>query len=143
MSARLARGVAGAALLIAAITALARAVGFGRYLVQAQTLGNGCLNSAYSTANFVPNVVFELVAGGALAGMVVPILAGGAADPARRAETGRTASALLTWVTLILLPLTLLVAVLTAASEKISFTRVIAGNRVLDKLDMLGRRPLA
>ncbi|MEU7000703.1 lipid II flippase MurJ [Nonomuraea sp. NPDC046570] len=110
MTGRLARGVAGAALLIAAITALARAVGFGRYLVQAQTLGNGCLNTAYSTANLVPNVLFELVAGGALAGMVVPVLSGAAADPARRDETGRIASALLTWVTLILLPLTILIA---------------------------------
>ncbi|MFG3438541.1 hypothetical protein ACGF0J_14955 [Nonomuraea sp. NPDC047897] len=34
------------------------------------------------------------------------------------------------------------VAALTAASEKISFTRVIAGNRVLNHLDMLGRRPV-
>lgn len=35
------------------------------------------------------------------------------------------------------------VAALTAASEKISFTRVIAGNPVLNRLDMLGRRPVA
>ncbi|MFI7702803.1 hypothetical protein [Nonomuraea sp. NPDC049480] len=34
------------------------------------------------------------------------------------------------------------VAVLTAASEKISFTKVIAGNPVLNRLDMLGRRPV-
>lgn len=34
------------------------------------------------------------------------------------------------------------VAALTAASEKISFTKVIAGNRVLNRLDMLGRRPV-
>ncbi|WP_336208982.1 hypothetical protein [Nonomuraea sp. LPB2021202275-12-8] len=33
------------------------------------------------------------------------------------------------------------VAALTAASEKISFTKVIAGNQVLNQLDMLGRRP--
>ncbi|GLW08373.1 hypothetical protein Misp01_35030 [Microtetraspora sp. NBRC 13810] len=33
------------------------------------------------------------------------------------------------------------VAALTAASEKISFTKVIAGNRVLNQIDMLGRRP--
>ncbi|GII87644.1 hypothetical protein Ssi03_56340 [Sphaerisporangium siamense] len=33
------------------------------------------------------------------------------------------------------------VAGLTAASEKVSFTKVIAGNRVLHRLDMLGRRP--
>jgi UDP-N-acetylmuramyl pentapeptide phosphotransferase/UDP-N-acetylglucosamine-1-phosphate transferase len=34
------------------------------------------------------------------------------------------------------------VAALTAASEKISFTKVIAGNHVLNRLDMLGRRPV-
>ncbi|WP_327104721.1 hypothetical protein [Nonomuraea glycinis] len=34
------------------------------------------------------------------------------------------------------------VAALTAASEKISFTKVIAGNPVLNRLDMLGRRPV-
>ncbi|MBB5084268.1 hypothetical protein [Nonomuraea endophytica] len=33
------------------------------------------------------------------------------------------------------------VAVLTAASEKVSFTKVIAGNPVLHRIDMLGRRP--
>ncbi|MFI6485450.1 hypothetical protein ACIBH1_46605 [Nonomuraea sp. NPDC050663] len=32
------------------------------------------------------------------------------------------------------------VAALTAASEKVSFTKVIAGNPVLNKIDMLGRR---
>ncbi|MFC4532821.1 hypothetical protein [Sphaerisporangium dianthi] len=33
------------------------------------------------------------------------------------------------------------VAALTAASEKVSFTKVIAANPVLNRLDMLGRRP--
>ncbi|MFI7049205.1 hypothetical protein [Streptosporangium sandarakinum] len=33
------------------------------------------------------------------------------------------------------------VAALTAASEKVSFTKVIAGNPVLNRIDMLGRRP--
>lgn len=34
------------------------------------------------------------------------------------------------------------VAALTAASEKISFTKVIAANPVLNRIDMLGRRPV-
>ncbi|MGJ6965567.1 murein biosynthesis integral membrane protein MurJ [Streptosporangium sp. G11] len=113
MSTRIARGVAGAALLIGVVTVLARLVGFGRYLVQSQSVGNSCLGTAYNTANYVPNIVFELVAGGVLAGMVVPVLASAASraddDPEARAEVGRTTSALLTWAMLVLVPLTLLI----------------------------------
>jgi len=113
MSTRIARGVAGAALLIGVVTVLARLVGFGRYLVQSQSVGNSCLGTAYNTANYVPNIVFELVAGGVLAGMVVPVLASAASrsddDPEARAEVGRTTSALLTWSMLVLVPLTLLI----------------------------------
>ncbi|MBG0816993.1 murein biosynthesis integral membrane protein MurJ [Planomonospora sp. ID82291] len=115
MTTRIGRGVAGAALLIGAVTVAARIVGFGRYYVQSHTVGNACLGTAYTTANYVPNIVFELVAGGALAGMVVPVLASAASrageDPQARAEAGRITSALLTWTMLALVPLTLLVAV--------------------------------
>ncbi|GAA3447490.1 murein biosynthesis integral membrane protein MurJ [Planomonospora venezuelensis] len=111
---KIGQGVAGAALLIGAVTVAARLVGFGRYYVQSQTIGNACLSTAYNTANYVPNIVFELVAGGALAGMVVPVLASAASrsadDPQARAEAGRTASALLTWTMLVLVPLAALIA---------------------------------
>ncbi|MFC7643059.1 lipid II flippase MurJ [Streptosporangium lutulentum] len=115
MITKVGQGVAGAALLIGIVTMVARIVGFSRYLFQSQNVGNLCLSTAYNTANYVPNIVFELVAGGALAGMVVPVLASAASradtDPEARAEVGRTTSALLTWVMLALVPLTLLIVV--------------------------------
>ncbi|WP_326823582.1 murein biosynthesis integral membrane protein MurJ [Streptosporangium sp. NBC_01756] len=111
---KIGQGVAGAALLIGVVTMAARIVGFGRYFVQSHTVGNLCLSNAYNTANYVPNIVFELVAGGALAGMVVPVLASPASragtDPEARAEVGRITSALLTWAMLALVPLTLIIA---------------------------------
>ncbi|SNT59314.1 putative peptidoglycan lipid II flippase [Streptosporangium subroseum] len=115
MITKVGQGVAGAALLIGIVTMVARIVGFSRYLFQSQNVGNLCLSTAYNTANYVPNIVFELVAGGALAGMVVPVLASAASrsetDPEARAEVSRTTSALLTWVVLALVPLTLLIMV--------------------------------
>lgn len=102
------RGLAGAAVLIGVITIFARIVGFSRSLVLSHTVGNDCLATAYFTGNQVTNIVFEVVAGGALASLVIPVLAGPAAR--RAPEAGRIASALMTWTVLILLPLTLIAA---------------------------------
>ncbi|WP_030452218.1 murein biosynthesis integral membrane protein MurJ [Herbidospora cretacea] len=104
-----ARGVAGAALLIGVITIAARVTGFAKQLVFAKTVGTGCLSTAYFTANAVPNLIFEIVVGGALAGMVVPVLAG-AAERGDRETAGRIASGLLTWVVVLLVPLSVLAA---------------------------------
>ncbi|MGY2084722.1 murein biosynthesis integral membrane protein MurJ [Blastococcus sp. SYSU DS0539] len=112
MSARqVARGVAGAAVLIAGLTVLARLAGFGRTLVFTNTVGPGSTGDAYLAANNVPNIVFEVVAGGALASLVVPMLAGGIATGDRE-QVRRTASALLGWTLLLLVPLAVLLAVL-------------------------------
>ncbi|MFC6083379.1 murein biosynthesis integral membrane protein MurJ [Sphaerisporangium aureirubrum] len=101
MMRRAGQGVAAAALLIGGITILARVVGFAKQLVLARTVGTNCLATAYFTANQIPNLVFELVVGGALAGMVVPVVAGD-----RAAErVGWITSALLTWVMVVLVPL--------------------------------------
>jgi putative peptidoglycan lipid II flippase len=108
---RVLRGVAGAALLISVLTLLARLAGFGRTLVFTNTVGAGSTGDLYLVANTVPNIVFEVVAGGALAGLVVPMLAGGIATGDRE-QVRRTASALLGWTLLLLVPLTVLVAVL-------------------------------
>jgi putative peptidoglycan lipid II flippase len=102
--------LAGAAVLIGGLTVLARLAGFGRTAVFSQTVHNGCVGQVYFTANLIPNIVFEIVAGGALASMVVPVLAG-AVERDQRADVSRTASAMLTWVVLVLTPLTVLTAV--------------------------------
>jgi putative peptidoglycan lipid II flippase len=108
-SRQLARGVAGAAVMIAVLTLLARLAGFGRTLVFTNTVGAGSTGDVYLAANTVPNIVFEVVAGGALASLVVPMLAGGIAVGDRE-QVRRTASALLGWTLLVLTPLSLLVA---------------------------------
>ncbi len=104
-------GLARAAVLVAAVTVAARVVGFGRWLVFSKTVGDTCLGDAYNTANQLPNVAFEIVAGGALASVVVPLLAVSASRGAT-GETARTLSALLTWTLLVLTPVTVLAAVL-------------------------------
>ena len=101
------RALVGAAAGIAAVTVLSRFVGFGRTGVLARTLGPSCVGDTYAAANAIPNVVFEIVAGGALASLVVPVLAGAVAAGDRESAS-RTASALLTWTIAILTPVALL-----------------------------------
>lgn len=102
------RQLLGTAALIAGVTAVARVVGFGRLYVFSQTVGDSCLGSAYQTANLVPNIVFEVVAGGALAGVLVPVLTG-PLSRGDRDRASRTASAALTWSVLGLVVAALLV----------------------------------
>jgi putative peptidoglycan lipid II flippase len=106
---RLAGGVLGAAGLITVLTLLSRAVGFVRWLVQSWTLGSSATAQAYETANRIPNVLFEVAAGGALAGAVVPLLAVPLVKHLR-ADVDRTASALLGWTLTVLVPLAAVVA---------------------------------
>ena len=73
------RGIGRAAALIGGITVVARVVGFGRQLVFAHTVGSHCLGTAYATANQVPNIVYDIVLGGALTSAIVPVMAGAAA----------------------------------------------------------------
>jgi putative peptidoglycan lipid II flippase len=103
------QGVAGAAVLISVLTLLARLAGFGRTLVFTNAVGPESTGDVYLAANTVPNIVFEVVAGGALASLVIPMLAGGIAT-GDRDQVRRTASALLGWALLILTPLAVVVA---------------------------------
>lgn len=106
---RLTGGIAGAALVIAIITVLSRLAGFGRTYAFSQTVTTSCLSQAYFTSTQLPLIVYEIVAGGALTSMVVPVLAA-AADRGDRAEVRRIGSALLTWVVVLMVPLSALMA---------------------------------
>ncbi|HEX8002874.1 MAG TPA: lipid II flippase MurJ [Mycobacteriales bacterium] len=98
------RRLARAALLIAAVTAAARVMGFLRIAVFARTVGTTPLGDTYQTANTLPNILFEVVAGGALAAAVVPVVAASAED---RERTRAVVSGLLTWTVLLLAPVAL------------------------------------
>ena len=102
-------GIGRPAVLIGMITGLATVVGFGRQLVFAHTVGATPLGTAYATANQVPNIIYAIVLGGALTGLVVPVLAGSARTGARD-DTRQTASALFTWTLLLLVPVSVAVA---------------------------------
>jgi len=111
-----------AALVIGLITLFSRLAGFARWLVFARTVGSGCLGDAYTTANQLPNVVFELVAGGMLAATMVPLVAGAA----RRGDTAAlqaTAGALLGWVLVLLLPAAVLAAAVSGRYAEVMMRR--------------------
>lgn len=61
-----------AAFGMGAIAAVSRAVGFVRILVVAAVLGTTYLGNAFQAANSVSNVLFELLAAGALSAVLVP-----------------------------------------------------------------------
>jgi putative peptidoglycan lipid II flippase len=117
---RLGGGIGRAALLIGTITMLARVIGFGRQVVFAHTVQASCVGTAYTTANMVPNIIYDIVMGGALTAVVVPVLAGpvlastglagdGLAD---REQVRQTSAALLSWTVLLLVPVSVAVAVM-------------------------------
>ncbi|TKJ31543.1 lipid II flippase MurJ [Blastococcus sp. CCUG 61487] len=128
-----AQGVAGAAVLIAVLTLLARVAGFGRTLVFTNAVGADSTGDTYQAANTVPNIVFEVVAGGALAALVVPMLAGGIATGDRE-QVRRTASALLGWTLLVLTPLAVAIALL---AEPIA--RLLLGSGSTAQVDLAAR----
>jgi putative peptidoglycan lipid II flippase len=107
-------GIGRAAAMIAALTVLARVLGLVRTVVFAKTVGATCLGTAYITANTLPNIVYDIVLGGALTSIMVPVLARPAnrssRDPAAAAEVRQTSSALLTWTTVILVPVSVAIA---------------------------------
>ena len=114
---RLAEGIARGAVVVASLTILSRILGLVRTLVFSQTVGASCLGTSYVTANQVPDLLYQLILGGALTSAMIPVLARSAeraaVDPAEKARVGQITSALLTWTVVITVPLVL--AIVAAA----------------------------
>ncbi len=89
--------------MITAVNIASRLVGFARTLVLSGSVGTEGVGSAYMSANQLPNILFEVAAGGALAGSIVPLLAG---PIARRSQidVSKIASAMLGWTLMVLVP---------------------------------------
>lgn len=103
------QGLAAAAGMVALVTLAARAVGLVRWLVFSSSVGATCVGQVYQTANVVPNVLFEVAAGGALAAVAVPLVSGHL-NRGDEDRADRTASALMTWTLTVLLPLAVVTA---------------------------------
>jgi putative peptidoglycan lipid II flippase len=132
-------GIARGAMLIAGLTILSRVLGLVRTLVFSQSIGASCLGTAYVTANQVPNLIYELVLGGALTSAMVPVLARSAeragSEPAEKARVGQITSALLTWSVVILVPLSLAIAV--AAGPIATLLNPVNPNAHCPRADMI------
>jgi putative peptidoglycan lipid II flippase len=105
----LAAGIARGAVVVSGLTILSRILGLVRTLVFSQTVGATCLGTSYVTANQVPDLLYQLILGGALTVAMVPILARSAeragSDPAEKERVSVITSALLTWTVIIAVPL--------------------------------------
>ena len=111
------------------VTAVSRAFGFVRVLVVAAVLGTTFLGNTFQAANSVSNVLFELVAAGALSAVLVPtfvtLLERGDDDEADRLASGLLGLALvglglLTLVGVIFAPLIARILTVGVANDAIA-----------------------
>jgi putative peptidoglycan lipid II flippase len=115
-------GIAAAAGMIAILTLLARATGFARWFVFSGNVGTTCAGTVYNAANTLPNVLYEVAAGGVLAAVAVPLIARQLGH-GREALADRIASALLTWALTLLVPLALVLALLAGPISRLLLMR--------------------
>ncbi|TMR95772.1 murein biosynthesis integral membrane protein MurJ [Nonomuraea basaltis] len=72
--------------IMAAGTMVSRVSGFGRTVVLAAAVGTQLLGDAYNTANMIPFALYDLLVGGLMTGVLVPLLV---KRRAREADDGR------------------------------------------------------
>ncbi len=78
--------VAAAARTMAVATLISRITGFARQLVLAAVLGLGVINDSYTVSNTLPAMLYELLLGGVLTSVVVPLLVRAAKEDADHGE---------------------------------------------------------
>jgi putative peptidoglycan lipid II flippase len=115
-------GIAAAAGMIAVLTLLARATGFARWFVFSGSVGTTCVGNVYNAANTLPNVLYEVAAGGVLAAVAVPLIAR-ALSRGDETVADRIASALLTWAVTLLVPLAALLFLLATPISELLLVR--------------------
>jgi putative peptidoglycan lipid II flippase len=90
------RRIAGAALILMAGTVLSRVLGLGRESTIAYLFGAGSEVDAFTIANHVATIVYDLLIAGTINAALVPVFSEYAADEQRRPEFGRVVSTVLT-----------------------------------------------
>ncbi len=123
--------VVGSAAVVAALTVLARTAGFGRSLAFSGAVGSGCVGQAYNTANLLPNVLFEVAAGGTLAGAVIPLVAAARSRERAGEQVEALAGGLLGWVLVVLAPASLVLALLAGPLSRLLPADACSGQREL------------
>ncbi|WP_353649354.1 murein biosynthesis integral membrane protein MurJ [Nakamurella sp. A5-74] len=76
-----AAGIAKAGALLAVATLVSRLTGFVAKVLLGAALGIYIVNDSYNVANTLPNIVFELVIGGVLTSIAIPLLSRARKDP--------------------------------------------------------------
>jgi putative peptidoglycan lipid II flippase len=94
-------------------TLASRGTGFIRTVVIAYALGVGSVNNAYTVANTVPNALYDLLLGGVLSALVVPLLVRASHDDPDGGDS--YAQRLVTIVTVALTVVTIIVVIAAPA----------------------------
>ena len=122
--------------VVTVCTLLSRITGFGRVLATIAVLGGGVLGDVYQTANYIPNLLFEFVAAGALQAALLPAYVAARREGGDRAlgdavrATGGVIAAALAAVTVLGMALSPLIGRAMVISEP---DRLLAA----DKLDVM------
>lgn len=109
--------------LMAVASLVSRVTGFLRQIVLFYALGKTVLNDSYTVSNTLPNIVYELLLGGVLSGVMIPLLVRAQTEDADGGET-------YTRRLLTLAGAALLVATVAAVLAAPLLTRIYLGGEV-------------